>query len=137
MPKKRVTKAIAMLPKNVKKANIAILGLGFRGEVTDVRLSLTYAVVKEFLKKGHDIAVHDPYITEDKNLPSEVILSSDLSLVTKNSNLIFISSDHKYYSQLNYSSFRKAKKPILIFDGRNILNPDNFKKSYLMTIGIR
>lgn len=31
----------------------------------------------------------------------------------------------------------KTKKPLLIFDGRNILKPLNFKKSILMTVGKR
>ena len=49
MPKKCVNNSVKMLRKNkikVKNAKIAVLGLGFRGEVTDTRLSPTYDVVK-------------------------------------------------------------------------------------------
>jgi nucleotide sugar dehydrogenase len=137
MPKKCVDKAVKLLPKNAKNVKIAVLGLGFRGEVTDSRLSPTYTVVNEFLKKGYDVTVHDPYILKDDNLPSQVRLSSNLKSVTKNADLIFISSDHKLYSKLSDKSFKNTKKPILIFDGRNILNTKNFKKSHLVTIGIR
>ena len=48
-------------------AILAVLGLGFRGEVTDTRLSPTYDVVNEFLKKGCTVSVHDPYIFDDDN----------------------------------------------------------------------
>lgn len=136
-PKRCVVKALNMLSKNKKEKNIkvAVLGLGFRGEVSDSRLSPTYTIVNEFLSKGYKVAVHDPYILKDGNLPAQVKLSSDLSVVTKHADLIFISSDHKLYTKLNDKSFETAKQPILIFDGRNILNLNNFKKSNVVTIG--
>lgn len=140
MPKKCVKEAIDLLLKNKiepKNAKIAVLGLGFRGEVTDTRLSPTYDVVNEFLKRGCKIMVHDPYVLQDENLPNSVDLSDNLNKVIENSDLIFISTDHKKYSKLNSNSFLKSKKPLLIFDGRNILVSDKFKRHSLLTIGIR
>lgn len=140
MPKKCVNDAIRLLTKskrNPKNSKIAILGLGFRGDVTDSRLSPTYTVVNEFLKRGCKVAVHDPYIMKDNFLPSTVMLSDDLNLVVDNAGLIFVSTDHKIYSRLNSKSFSNAKKPLIIFDGRHILNKDNFKNSLILTIGVR
>jgi len=139
MPKKCVNDSINMLMKNKikpKNAKITVLGLGFRGEVTDTRLSPTYDVVNEFLKKECIISVHDPYIFEDKTLPKSVSLTKNLSEATENADLIFISSDHKTYSKLNSKSFSKGKKSILFFDGRNILNTKLFSPGILNTIGI-
>ncbi|WP_218583534.1 nucleotide sugar dehydrogenase, partial [Candidatus Nitrosotalea sp. FS] len=130
MPIKCVNDSLKMLTKNkvkLKGAKIAVLGLGFRGEVTDSRLSPTYTVVKEFLKKGCKVAVHDPYIFEDSLLPLSVKLSSDLDVVVDRASMVFISSDHKTYAKLDQNSFSKAKKPLLVFDGRNILDKNNFK----------
>ena len=138
MPQKCVKKSLNLLSKNhikLKGKKIAILGLGFRGEVVDSRLSPTYAVVKEFLKVGCKVSVHDPYIKEDENLPSNVLLSRNLEKIIKNASLIFISTDHKAYSKLNKTSFLKANKPLLIFDGRNILNKNYFQNISLLTIG--
>jgi nucleotide sugar dehydrogenase len=140
MPKKCVNQALQLLIKNnirVKGTKVAVLGLGFRGDVTDSRLSPTYTVVKEFLKKGCKVAVHDPYIFKDNLLPRNVTLSANLNSVIDKAGLIFISSDHILYSKLNNRSFSKAKRPLLIFDGRNILNRENFKNSSLITIGTR
>ncbi|HSF27413.1 MAG TPA: nucleotide sugar dehydrogenase [Nitrosopumilaceae archaeon] len=140
MPKKCVSDSLNLLAKHKikpKGIKIAVLGLGFRGEVSDSRLSPTYTVVREFLKKECKVAVHDPFIMEDDLLPSTVELSSDLNSVVDKAALVFISSDHKMYSKLNSKSFVKARKPLLIFDGRNILNRDNFKNSILLTVGMR
>ncbi len=138
MPKKCVQDAISLLlknKKNPKNAKIAILGLGFRGEVLDSRLSPTYAVVKEFLKNKSSIFIHDPYISKDTILPKSVKLFSKLDDVVDNADLVFISTDHKMYSSLNENSFKKTKKPLLIYDGRNILNKDNMTKAKIITIG--
>lgn len=140
MPVKCVNDSIRLLSKHKikpKGTKIAVLGLGFRGEVEDSRLSPTYVVVKEFLKKGCKVAVHDPYILKDDHLPSKVHLSPDLDSVIQGASLIFISSDHKSYSNLDGRSLAGARTPLLVFDGRNILKKDNFKNGSLLTIGMR
>ncbi len=138
MPKKCVSDAISLL-KNQKilkrNSKIAVLGLGFRGDVTDSRLSPTYTVINEFLKKGFQVVVHDPYILEDDKLPSKVTLTNNLSKVTQNASLIFISSEHKMYTKLSAKSITNSKKPLLIYDGRNILDKKKFKNSLVRTIG--
>jgi len=139
MPEKCVKDSLKLLKNNQKKPNgkkIAILGLGFRGEVTDKRLSPTYQVVRHFLKNNCQVYVHDPYILHDKELHSSVKLSNKLNDVVRNADLIFISTDHKQYSKLSKSSFKNSKKPLLIFDGRNILNKTNFDQVQINTIGI-
>ena len=140
MPKKCVNDAIQFLLENKKiqkNSKVAILGLGFRGDVVDSRLSPTYDVVKEFIKKNFLVYVHDPYILKDSKLPKNVILSSNLELVIKNSDLIFISTDHRIYSNLNKKTLRKSQNPLLIYDGRNILSKKNFSSKTLISIGRR
>lgn len=139
MPKKCVISSLKFLQKNKKigkNVKIAVLGLGFRGDVTDSRLSPTYGVVKEFLKQKFEVTVHDPYIFQDKKLPKKVLLTKNFDLAISNADLIFISTDHKIYSKLDSDSFYITKKPLLIFDGRNILNKTKFKNDSIKTLGI-
>ena len=137
MPKKCVHDALSLLKNNVKNSKIAVLGLGFRGEVTDSRLSPTYDVVDEFLKNGCKVIVHDPYILEDKKLPYNVKLTKNLAEACEGASLVFISTDHKSYSKLNEKMLTKTKNFPTIFDGRNILNKKNFQNTSLLTIGMR
>ncbi len=140
MPKKCVKDAIDLLIQNKitpQNSKIAVLGLGFRGEVTDSRLSPTYEVVRQFLKARCIVTVHDPFIRYDSQLPSTVQLYDNLKTVTEAADLIFVSSDHLMYSKLAQGDFENAKKPLLIFDGRNILDKSKFKKSSILTIGVR
>ena len=137
MPKKCVSDALRLFgknKKNTKNVKVAVLGLGFRGEVNDTRLSPTYDVIKQFLKKGHKVIVHDPYVKEDDNLPNSVPLHYNLKSVLKQADLVFISTDHKQYSKINQSFLKNNS--VIIYDGRNILNKTKFKKSFIKTIGI-
>jgi len=139
MPKKCALESIKFFKKfrkNSKISKIAILGLGFRGEVTDKRLSPTYDLIKEFQKLKPKIFVHDPYILDDDELPSSVKLTNKLQDVIKNADLIVVSTDHKKYAILSESSFNLAKQPAIIFDGRNILNKSKFTNAKIKTIGI-
>ena len=140
MPIKCVSDSLELLNKyhiKPKNSKIAVLGLAFRGEVVDTRLSPTYTVIDEFLKHGCKVMVHDPYIEHDANLPPSVKLSNNLQSVVQGASLVFVSTDHKVYVKLNKTSFSKASKPLLIFDGRNILTKNNFKNTSIMTVGMR
>lgn len=138
MPKKCVNDALQHLNRDTNGIKVAVLGLGFRGEVTDSRLSPTYTVVDELLSRGCNVIVHDPYIFEDSNLSTSVTLTKDLDKAIYEADLVFISTDHKIYSDLTENVFTKNNKQLpLIFDGRNILNRDNFKNISVITIGTR
>ncbi|NDF35615.1 MAG: nucleotide sugar dehydrogenase, partial [Nitrosopumilaceae archaeon] len=60
-----------------------------------------------------------------------------LQSVVQGASLVFVSTDHKVYVKLNKTSFSKASKPLLIFDGRNVLTKNNFKNTSIMTVGMR
>ena len=87
------------------------------------------------IKNKSNIFIHDPFISNDPILPKSVKLSSQLDDALENADLVFISTDHKMYSSLNEDSFKKTKKPLLIYDGRNVLNKENLTKAKIITIG--
>ena len=137
MPIKCANDSLKLIKKSKNKKNkIAVLGLGFRGDVYDSRLSPTYSVVETFLKNGFTVAVHDPFIKDDNSLPKNVELSHNLSKVIKNASLIFVATDHKQYKKLTKKQLINPKNPIPIYDGRNILNKKYFDNVKLVTIGI-
>ncbi len=137
MPIKCAKDSLKLIKKSKHKKNkIAVLGLGFRGDVYDSRLSPTFSVVNTFLKNGFNVAVHDPFIKDENLLPKNVELSKNLSRIVKDASLIFVATDHKEYKKLTKKQLLNPKKPIPIFDGRNILNKKNFSDVKLVTVGI-
>jgi nucleotide sugar dehydrogenase len=135
MPAYALSKALKMISKkDIKKARVSILGLSFRGGVSDTRLSPTYALVRKLLQlKITNIIIHDPLAT-DELLASKnktIKITDDLNFSIKNRDLIILATDHKEYSTL--SKEITGKTPI--YDGRGILNQNSFDDVLFKGIG--
>jgi nucleotide sugar dehydrogenase len=133
MPAYCVMQAIKLIGKSdVLKCIVALLGLGFRGNVSDTRLSPTYKVIEELKKiKVKEIRVHDPLVTKDPNLSHEVILTSDLSKAVKGADLVMLISDHSEYRNITAETLNGAA----LYDGRGIIDGLRFSASRFASIG--
>lgn len=122
MPKYCVRQALKLIhSKNLKDSTITLLGLAFRGGVSDTRLSPTYDVIKELQKlKVKEIRIHDPLVKKDNFIAkyNNIILFNELSQAVKGADLVMIIADHNEYKKVNYEIFRN----IALYDGRGIIN---------------
>ncbi len=138
MPAFCVKEALKLLePKNdiSDRITVTLLGLAFRGGVSDTRKSPTYQVIKEFQKmQVKEIRVHDPMVKTDPALvqAQNVVLSSNLNSAIKGTDLIMIVADHNEYRTLT----PKDIDGVPIYDGRSILDRTIFDHSTYATIGI-
>jgi nucleotide sugar dehydrogenase len=133
MPGYCVKQAIKLIDRSdVSKCTVALLGLAFRGNVSDTRLSPTYRVIDELKKmKVKEIRVHDPFVTNDPNLPHDIILTSDLSRAVKDADLVMLISDHSEYHNITNETLNAAA----LYDGRGILDISKFPASKFASIG--
>jgi nucleotide sugar dehydrogenase len=133
MPAYCVMQAIKLIDgSDLLKCTIALLGLGFRGDVSDTRLSPTYRVIEELKKlKVKEIRVHDPLVTKDPNLPYDVVLTSDLSIAIKDADLVMLISDHSQYHNITNETLNGAA----LYDGRGILDGLKFPAHKFASIG--
>ena len=98
MPMHCVREAAKLLDKWGKKplteSIITLLGLAFRGGVSDTRLSPAYDVIDEFSKlKVKEIRIHDPLVVSDPRLSNQypqVFLTSDLNKAVQDTDLVFL-----------------------------------------------
>ncbi len=108
---------------------VAVLGLAFRGDVADKRLSPTYDLVAELLKRGASVTVHDPYFDDDELLSRiSVRVTRSLTEALRGADLIIVATDHSEYTSLSDRILISASggRP-LVLDSRRILNPAMFK----------
>jgi nucleotide sugar dehydrogenase len=133
MPAYCVEQAMKLIDvADVPKCIVALLGLGFRGGVSDTRLSPTYKVIEELKKlKVKEIRVHDPFITSDPNLPHDIMLTSNLSKAAKNAHLVILVSDHAEYRNITNEELNGAA----IYDCRGTLDRSRFAALRFASIG--
>ncbi|MGH9979265.1 MAG: nucleotide sugar dehydrogenase [Nitrososphaeraceae archaeon] len=121
--------------KNPKDCRVTLLGLAFRGGVSDTRLSPTYRVIEELFKKGvKNIQVHDPLVVNDFALTKYpgVTLNGNLASSLKGADLIIIVADHTEYSDLSVEEVGKA----VVYDGRGIIDTSNTFVPNFISIGV-
>ncbi len=127
MPKYCVRQALKLIKsKNYKDLRITLLGLAFRGGVSDTRLSPTYDVIKELHKlKVKEIIVHDPLVKKDDHLSkhTNTVLVNDLAVALKGADLTMVIADHEEYKNLNRNNIQKS----VLYDGRGIIVGDKFR----------
>ena len=118
------------------EAIITLLGLAFRGGVSDTRLSPTYKVIEAFQKlmKVKEIRIHDPLVTNDPALSGKqnIILTSNLNEAIQGTDLVMLIADHPEYRTL--TSVNLGRIPI--YDGRGMLDRSKFVDSTFASIGI-
>src|SRR5215203_3771817 len=120
---------------NKGKLIITLLGLAFRGGVSDTRLSPTYKVIEEFQRlKVKEIRIHDPLIIKDPSLTGKqnIILTSNLKEAIQGTDLIMLIADHPEYRTLTSEDLGGAP----IYDGRGMLDRSKFDHSAFASIGV-
>lgn len=135
MPIYTLNKALKMLGRGkMRTAKITILGLAFRGGVSDTRLSPTYDLLRELVKlKIREVVVHDPLVKDDVLIKKfkNVKLTSDLEYAVGGRDLIILATNHKEYLELDSSITGST----LIYDGRGYLNGNKFDENLFRGIG--
>ena len=135
MPKYSLIRALKLIKgRYSRKSKITILGLAFRGGVSDTRLSPTFDLLRELAKlKIKDVIVHDPIVKDAKLLGKYkgVKLISNLDDAISGRDLIILATNHKEYSHIDSSTLGKTP----IYDGRGFLHPEKFEKDLYGGIG--
>ncbi|WP_337863863.1 nucleotide sugar dehydrogenase [Nitrososphaera sp.] len=108
--------------------SVAVLGLAFRGGVSDTRLSPTYAVVDELKKLGvKQVRVHDPLVkAADPALPQGATLTSDIHEALDGAGLVILATDHPQYARLSQKELGAGDVPV--YDGRGVLDRSKFSR---------
>lgn len=108
-----------------RRIKVAILGLAYRGNVSISTGSPTYRIVKELIRFGYDVVVHDPLIDMDPLLSSLGIrLVKNLPEAVKGSDAVIVATDHDHYRGITPCWLVKlsGKSDLIIIDARDIID---------------
>ncbi len=83
--------------KNYSNLNVGLLGMSFKPNIDDTRVSLSYKLKKHLKFVVQNVYTHDPHVTSDKEL-------KNLSFVIKKSNILIICIPHDYYKNIDFKN---------------------------------
>ncbi len=130
--KKTVTNFVAKIQnhfKDLKGKKLAILGLAFKPDTDDMREAPSIKIIKALQKAGAEIYVYDPIAKETaaKVLTEVHFCDDSYSCVDDKDAAVFV-TEWNEFKQLDLSELKKRLRHPVIFDGRNIYNPEQMHK---------
>jgi len=133
---------IIQMLKSMKLLNskkiIAILGLAFKKDTDDLREAVSVKLVKNLLKKGLKIQVHDPMalINFKNTFHEKISYHKKIEDCLDGANCCIILTEWDDYKKLKTNVFRKTMKELNIIDARRILDPSKFSGFNFNAIGL-
>ena len=123
----------ALRGKSIHSAKVAVLGIAYKGNTDDVRLSPAEPVIKSLMERGVNVISHDPHARHDFGGR----FSNDLKEVIAGADVLVILTDHDEYRRLSLTEIRPMlKKDAVVIDGRRILAKEEVERAGLRYFGV-
>lgn len=110
-----------------KHSKIAILGITFKEDCSDIRNSKVFDIIKEIESYGIEMLIHDP-IADINHTESACSMKLTPFSDIKNVDALIIAVNHRHYKEMSIEEFTKALNPNgVIIDIKGILDPNAVK----------
>jgi UDPglucose 6-dehydrogenase len=113
----------------LKDKKIGVLGLAFKQNTDDVRMSPAIELCQRLQQEGAILRVHDPKAMEKaKALLKDVTYVDDLNEVAEGCDALVIATEWDEFKKLDLERARKALSHPILFDGRNLFDPAEMER---------
>jgi UDPglucose 6-dehydrogenase len=108
----------------LKDKKIGVLGLAFKQNTDDIRLSPAMELCQRLQKEGAILRVHDPKAMEKaKAVLQDVTYVDDMNAVADGCDALVIATEWPAFKKLDLERARKSLTHPIMFDGRNLFDP--------------
>jgi UDPglucose 6-dehydrogenase len=117
---KKITDTLWVL----KGKKIGVLGLAFKQNTDDVRMSPAIDLCQRLEKEGAKLRVHDPKAMEKAKaiLPNATYVT-DMNAVPEGCDALVVATEWPVFKKLDLERARKSMTHPIMFDGRNLFDP--------------
>jgi len=113
----------------LKGKTIGVLGLAFKQNTDDVRMSPAIELCQRLQQEGARLRVHDPQAMEKaKALLPEATYVANMDEVAEGCEALIIATEWPQFKKLDLDRARKSLMHPIIFDGRNLFNPEEMER---------
>jgi len=107
----------------IKGKTLGVLGLAFKQNTDDVRMSPAIDLCQRLQKEGARLRVYDPQAMEKaKAILSDVTYVADMNDVAEGCDALVIATEWPQFKKLDLDKVRKNLAHPIIFDGRNLFD---------------
>ncbi|NQV09260.1 UDP-glucose/GDP-mannose dehydrogenase family protein [Candidatus Woesearchaeota archaeon] len=123
--------------KNLKNKTIAVWGLSFKPNTDDMREAPSITIINELQKAGANIKAFDPIAVEtSKKKIKDFYFAESLYDAAKDADAVVLVTEWDEFRSPDFKKLKSIMKQSIIFDGRNIYEPEEVRKRGFEYIGI-
>ena len=121
-----IAKALGPLDGRV----LAVLGLAFKPNTDDMREAKSVEVVERLLQLGASVRVYDPVAMDHarKALPSSVVYCESPYEAAASADAVALITEWNEFKFLNLERLRGVMRRPVVFDGRNLWEPERMRR---------
>ncbi len=109
---------------------IALWGLAFKAETDDMREATSLVTIDRLLKAGCEVRVYDPVAIGEcrRRLGDAVVYAKDMYDAVLGADGLLLLTEWKQFRLPSWEVVRRSMRAPIIFDGRNIYDPEELKR---------
>lgn len=113
----------------LKDKKIGVLGLAFKQNTDDVRMSPAIDLCQRLQQEGAILRVHDPKAMEKAQvLLQNVTYVKDMNEVAEGCDALVVATEWDEFKKLDLERARHALSHPILFDGRNLFDPQEMER---------
>jgi UDPglucose 6-dehydrogenase len=113
----------------LKGKTLGVLGLAFKQNTDDVRMSPAIDLCHRLQKEGAALRVHDPQAMEKaRAVLKDVTYVADMNAVAEGCDALIIATEWPEFKQLDLEKARKNLTHPILFDGRNLFDVNEMER---------
>ncbi|PWU13931.1 MAG: UDP-glucose 6-dehydrogenase [Verrucomicrobia bacterium] len=113
----------------LKDKTIGVLGLAFKQNTDDIRMSPAIELCQRLQKEGAILRVHDPKAMEKASaVLKNVIFVKDMNELADGCDALVVATEWEEFKKLDLERARQALSHPILFDGRNLFDPAEMER---------
>ncbi len=124
--------------KDIKNRIIAVWGLSFKPQTDDIRESSAIYLIERLLKAGAKVRAYDPAAMEEtrKEIGTKIFYAADQYDALTGADALALMTEWPEFHLPDFRKVAELMKGKVIFDGRNIYDPEEIRKFGFKYFGI-
>ncbi len=109
---------------------VAVLGLAFKAKTDDMREARSVELIPRLIDAGARVRVYDPVAMDNarRHLPAAVGYYQSSYEAASGADAVVVVTEWNEFKLLNLERLREVMRRPLVFDGRNIYEPDRMRR---------
>ncbi|MGA2959512.1 MAG: UDP-glucose/GDP-mannose dehydrogenase family protein [Thermodesulfobacteriota bacterium] len=125
-----IQKILSHFHNDLKGKQFTVWGLAFKPNTDDLREAPSVVIIKKLLELGARVVAYDPVAMENAKsyFQDTIRYGEDENSVLKKSDALVIVTEWNEFRNPDFDLLKKSLKQPVIFDGRNIFEPEKMKE---------